>query len=128
MIVEKTKIIDGEEYEYTETKLSKDVSGRGFGVISFGDKSMHECSIQDSSLATEPAIWLGINDPAPKLFTPGKGWEDYPIPPDVMVNTRMHLTQSMVKQLLPFLIKFAETGEYVTGDDNFIALPERKTT
>lgn len=128
MIVKKTKIIDGEEYEQTETELFKDVSGRGFGVISFCDKSMSECSLQDSSLATEPAIWLGINDPDPKLFVPGEGWKDYPVPPDVMINTRMHLTQSMVKQLLPFLIKFAETGDYVMRDDNFIALPERKTT
>jgi hypothetical protein len=117
-----------EEYEQTETELFKDVSPRGFGVISFQDNSKQECSLQDSSLATEPAIWLGINIADPKLFTSGRGWEDYLIPPDVMINTRMHLTQSMVKQLLPFLIKFSETGDYVMRDDNFIALPERKTT
>lgn len=40
----KTVVIDGEEYEVTETELSRGASGRGIGVISFVDRSAQECS------------------------------------------------------------------------------------
>jgi len=105
---------------------------RGFDIITFTDRYDHGCSLQKSSLATEDAIWLGVDDPEPKvmssqaqqaktqqmfllaMFNPeGKntGWSPYPIPEEVSFCTRMHLTQEQVKELLPFLIKFAETGE-----------------
>ena len=60
---------------------------RGFGLVNFVDLTGKECSLQKSSRATSPAIWLGI---------PGN---------------RMHLTREMVADLLPFLTAFALTGE-----------------
>ena len=74
--------------------------------------------MQDSSLATEPAIWFGVDDPEPKIMRKdtidgGTGWADYPLNPHVQLSTRMHLTQEQVKALLPILTHFAETGEYV---------------
>jgi len=39
------------------------------------------------------------------------GWIDYPLPPEVSIKTRMHLTQEQVRELLPVLQKFAETGK-----------------
>ena len=96
----KTKIIDGEEYSVEKTyltTLNKKTTSRGFGLWEFKDKYGQECSLQDSSLASEPAIWLGVDVDL-------KG-ED--------VHDRMHLTQEQVKALLPILTYFAETGEYV---------------
>lgn len=110
---------NGETYEVTTlSTLEKFRTERGFGGFSFKDKYGLQCSLQDSSLATEPAIWLGIDDPEPKIMasdTPqgGTGWVDYLIPPEVLLHTRMHLTQEQVKALLPILQHFAETGEYI---------------
>lgn len=59
---------------------------RGFRRAEFVDRYQSKCSIQASSLATEPCIWLGTGD-------------------------RMHLTQAMVADLLPYLQHFVETGE-----------------
>ena len=39
------------------------------------------------------------------------GWVEYPIPEGVSIYTRMHLDQKQVKELLPYLMRFAETGE-----------------
>lgn len=97
----KTEIVD--DYERTVTSIEKTKTERGFGLIKFTDRYHQECSLQDSSLATEAAIWFGVDDSGPHLRkTPGAPY-------------RMHLTQTMVKQLLPYLKEFAETGSYI-GD------------
>lgn len=69
-----------------------------FDYIEFNDYYGQHCSLQKSSLMEPEAIWLGVQNTGPNL-----GMYD--------VNCRMHLSQEQVKQLLPFLIKFAETGE-----------------
>lgn len=100
-------VVDGEEHETTQTVLHKTVNGRGFGVIQFSDRYAQRCSLQDSSLATEASIWLGVDNVGPQLEGPtGQRNEE--------VQARMHLTQEMVKQLLPYLTRFAETGDYLT--------------
>lgn len=112
----KTKIIkiDGENYEVTLlNSLKKSTTQRGFGLYTFKDRSDIKCSLQDSSLATEPAILFGVDDPNPQILIPGEGWKDYPIPEEVILSTRMQLTQEQVKALLPILKYFAETGEYI---------------
>ncbi len=63
---------------------------RGFNIASFKDRYGADCSLQQSSLATENCIWLGTNG------------ED---------GDRMHLTQKMVEDLLPYLQHFVKTGE-----------------
>ena len=75
-------------------KLEK--TERGFGRTEFVDRYGSECSLQKSSLATEDCIWFGVH----KSFVKGD-----------KSSTRMHLTQDMVKELLPFLKKFVKTGE-----------------
>ncbi len=106
--------IDGEDYEKTTlSTLEKDVTGRGFGIYHFHDLNGHHCILQDSSVATESVIWFGVQDPEVKVFGKGSGWEDVPLPDEVLISGRMHLTQDMVKALLPMLTHFAETGEYV---------------
>lgn len=96
--------------------FKQSVTTRGFGIIEFEDFYGAECNIQESSLATENAIWLGVNDANPQIMASktkegGSGWVKYEIPKDVLLTTRMHLTQEQVKELLPILQAFAETGE-----------------
>ncbi|VVB50662.1 Uncharacterised protein [uncultured archaeon] len=67
---------------------------RGFQRSEFIDRYGQFCSLQESSLATEGCIWLGVD-------TNVEGKE---------ILGRMHLTQKMVKDLLPHLKKFARTG------------------
>lgn len=89
---------------------------RGFSISNFKDLYGMECSLQKSSLATQDAIWLGVSDCKPKIMASklkqgGTGWVDYPIPEDVLLSTRMHLSREQVQELLPYLVKFVETGE-----------------
>lgn len=78
---------------------------RGFDLIEFVDMYGLACSLQKSSLATEDAVWLEATTPT----TAGR-------------SARMHLTQNMVRELLPHLVRFVETGEIrlpvLRGDDD----------
>lgn len=100
----------------------KSKTERGFAVIEFEDRYGDLCSIQKSSLATEDAIWFGIKDACPQIMAVDAlaagvdtqettGWVPYPVPKNVLLTTRMHLTRDMVAELLPTLKHFAETGE-----------------
>lgn len=91
-----------------------ETTNRGFGLIKFKDYYGIECSMQDSSLATTPCIWFGVDNVVPKICIKGQGWIPYPIPDEVLLSSRMHLSQDQVKELLPYLIFFAETGKYLT--------------
>ncbi len=59
---------------------------RGFARANFVDRYREQCSIQESSLATERCIWLGCD------------------------SNRMHLTQEMATELIPLLEHFVCTG------------------
>ena len=82
-------------------------TNRGFQLIEFRDRYDAACSLQKSSLAHEDAIWFGCNE---NSFHSTTG---EPLAP------RMHLTQEQVRELLPYLQRFAETGE--------LGLPKCKT-
>ena len=97
-------------------------TNRGFSVDRFLDLYGSKCSIQKSSLATDDAIWIGIDDAEPKILaskaasfvvdtTETTGWVPYPIPDEVLLTTRMHLNREQVAELLPTLQRFVETGE-----------------
>jgi hypothetical protein len=101
-------------------------NGRNFETGKFIDRYGYECSIQKSSLATEDCIWLGIDDAKPQIRSSDairmglrqrtfdendNGWVKFEIPKEVLLSTRMHLTRKQVKELLPLLQKFVETGE-----------------
>lgn len=102
--------------------MKKSETSRGFAIGEFVDLYGVKCSIQKSSLATDDAIWLGVDDPDPKvlasqakslglLTTETTGWTPYPIPNEVLITTRMHLNRKQVEELLPILQKFVDTGE-----------------
>lgn len=76
-------------------KLKLKPTQRGFAIAEFKDRYGVDCSIQESSLATERAIWLGVD----------KGTHV-----DGQCLARMHLTRKHVQQLLPLLKRFAKTG------------------
>lgn len=69
--------------------MRKGETDRGLKFIEFTDCNDRVCSLQESSLATNTAIWFGAS---------GHG-------------TRMHLTQRQVCALLPFLKHFEEHGK-----------------
>lgn len=102
-----------------------DLSDRGFVGYNFIDHYGEKCSIQESSLASEHAIWLGLDDVKPTIMSStaidlglkpreynenDNGWWDIPMPEGTQCFGRMHLTQSQVKGLLPLLTYFAEHG------------------
>ncbi|MCK9198161.1 MAG: hypothetical protein M0P49_00995 [Bacilli bacterium] len=94
--------------------ILRSVTERGFKVIEFIDRYEQKCNIQKSSQGD--AIWLGIEKAEPKILASkimdgGTGWVSYPIHEDVMINTRMHLTVDQVRELLPILQKFVDTGK-----------------
>ena len=91
-------------------------TNRGFPFIGFADHYGVMCTLQKSSLASDDAIWFGVEDANPiimasKVLEGGTGWVKYPIHPDVYINTRMHLTREQVAELLPHLQRFVDTGE-----------------
>lgn len=90
--------------------ITWDETPRGYSAGTFKDLYGEECSVQDSSLASQPAIWLGIDKPVPKVMVPGKGWQDVPLPPGTFVSGRMHLTIDMAKGLRKVLDRFIERG------------------
>lgn len=88
-------------------KIKKSKTARGFKILSFSDNNGVECSLQESSAAEECHIWIGCDDPNIKQGPP---WKPFEIPDNCTATTRMHLTRRQVKQLLPHLKKFVETG------------------
>jgi hypothetical protein len=100
---------------------------RGFLVGEFEDANGQKCSIQESSACPRDEeegsyLWLGNDDANPMVMafdaprigvqtTETTGWVPYPIPKEVLMHTRMHLSQRQVKELLPLLNYFAEHGE-----------------
>jgi hypothetical protein len=89
---------------------------RGFAIGLFSDLYGAKCSVQDSSLATEAAIWLGMDQVDLKVFDPHNGgWRTVPDPPtprdgSVLHSGRMHLTVPMAVALADVLDRFIEKG------------------
>ena len=85
-------------------------TSRGFSVCDFKDCNGVECSIQDSSVATEPMIWLGPTGPNPKVLVFNEGWVPAEIPDGIECTTRMHLSVDQCIDLVSILNRFIETG------------------
>lgn len=96
-------------------------TNRGLRITEFEDTYGANCSLQMSSSASEDRVWFGVNDANPKIMNSkakehglepqdSNGWMPYPVPEDVLLNTRMHLNREQVAELLPYLKRFVETG------------------
>lgn len=102
-------------------KLSR--TERGFHLGEFKDANGVDCSIQDSSLATEAAIWFGVECVNPQRMTE-EGLVSVPCPPfegtnhlgqpnsmnDVLFNKRMHLTIHQARLIAGSLRRFLKNG------------------
>ena len=89
----------------------KSKTNRGFGLVQFLDDYDELCDIQISSSAEASKIWLGIHNVSPKILASkteqgGTGWVEYPIPSDVFISSRMHLTRKQAISLAVKLLKF----------------------
>jgi hypothetical protein len=89
--------------------MKRTTTQRGFGLFEFTDDNGEACTLQESSSALEPKIWLGVKGRVLRL-TPGLGWSEVKLPEDAMVIDRMHLTRDGVAALLPMLQRFVDDG------------------
>jgi hypothetical protein len=96
-------------------------TGRGFAHIAFEDAYGLPCSIQESS-SFEPHLWVGVDDAKPKVLhgdarrlgvpcTATCGWVPYPIPDEVLLSTRMHLSIAQVTGLITHLQHWLDTQQ-----------------
>ena len=97
-------------------------TSRNFRFYEFKDSYGFDCTIQKSSLATSDCIWLGLQSASAKVLHGDAtrlgidhdktcGWVDYPIPEEVSLNTRMHLTREQAGDLSRMLAYFSSVGE-----------------
>lgn len=100
----------------SDKEIKLENTQRGFEIGEFKDGHGTLCVIQKSS-SVVPHIWLGAKELEVKEFVAGRNpaWQkiEYPFTMEhhFVGNERMHLSQENVRQLLPLLQKFAETGE-----------------
>lgn len=93
-----------------KTLGERKTNARGFPYYEFNDFYGDKCSLQLSSLASDRAVWFGLDDAVPKVLISGQGWRKVELPPDCFVGSRMHLSQQQVRDILPKLKAFAKTG------------------
>lgn len=115
-------------------------TNRGFSVVMFQDASGLECSLQQSSAIEDndaaldnpgsSLIWLGVDDCKPQIMKSQAkalgvelpsgdltGWMSYPIPDEVLITTRMHLSREQAKGLIARLQSWLETGTFERDDE-----------
>lgn len=110
-------------------KIRTGLTARGFVVGEFDDIYGAKCSIQESSVADMPALWLGVdrpklgvlsvdakNLPPPKIVPEAGsgedyGWSDYILPEQVLTSSRMHIDVNIARELIKLLTCFVENGK-----------------
>jgi len=109
-------------------ELKQQTTDRGFKFGEFYDQYNNKCSIQQSSIADEPCIWLGVDDANPQILASKAkqfgleteettGWIPYPVPKDVLLSTRMHLSEENVKMLVGALQNWLDTGNFSKDEE-----------
>lgn len=91
--------------------FEKSKTARGFDILYFDDDNSELCDIQKSSSADKSRIWLGVHNATAEILASrtqqgGTGWVKYPIPEDVMITHRMHLSRKQSVLLAFKLLKF----------------------
>jgi hypothetical protein len=94
----------------TEVNLTYDKTDRGFPFCEFYDLYENLCYVQDSSLAFENAIWLGVREANPLIRIPGEGWQPVDFPEGTLFKTQMHINQNQAKALVEVLQRFIKSG------------------
>ena len=111
---------DSNQYNFFEQTITQ----RGFIKLLFKDSYNKHCSLQESSNAEDDFIWLGIENAEPLIMEqdavklglissdkPAAGWMDYPIPEEVLLHTRMHLSKEQATILGLKLLHFGTSGD-----------------
>ena len=75
-------------------------TSRGFAFVEFSDLYGAKCSLQESSLATDNAIWLGCDHETIHDVTGER------------CGARMHLNEKQVRALIYHLQTWLDTGEF----------------
>jgi hypothetical protein len=88
-------------------KMQTTKTERGFRIGKFDDVDGKPCSLQESSLATEAAIWFGVQD-----ATPTYNGEAVPYPEGTQFYDRMHLTCHLASMIVRRFEKFLNTGVF----------------
>ncbi len=108
----------------SHTKLGEEqFNGTRFGYVKFEDKYGLPCSMQQSSITTERCMWLGVDDAKPVVKAKDAiklgiqthetvGWIDYNIPKEVLLHTRMHLTEKQVVALIAHLRQWLKNDTF----------------
>lgn len=95
-----------EEWETEGLHIEENgVTNRNFRILKFTDHNGYKCSLQESG-ASGVAVWLGTEG----AIKVGPPWQDFKKPDNMLVCSRMHLTQRQVRELLPYLRYVAEHG------------------
>ncbi len=105
------------------------LNNRGFAVGVFIDTYGSKCSVQQSSLASDDRLWVGVDDPNPQILASqaadlgidspeNTGWIPYPLPSQVLLSTRMHLDEQQVKELVGVLQRWLDTGTLTKENDD----------
>ncbi len=99
-------------------KLEIKPTARGFLRADFKDRYGLNCSIQESSIASEACLWLGANQGNHAKGTTGQNWTDEELN-EMNINcmARMHLTQELAGELAKQLAYFAEYGHLKNKED-----------
>ncbi len=103
-------------------KFERNKTNRGFNVLTFYDDYNIECSLQKSSSVVDH-IWLGIDRAKPIIMCSdarklglsyakyANGWQDFEVPEEVLIRTRMHLTKRQARKLAMKLLRFGLFGK-----------------
>lgn len=106
--------------------MNSGITSRGFGLYKFLDSEGEECSLQKSSMiAEDDYIWFGHSKVKIEGFKPAESenspstWvtitekeimEKFDVR-EISPNTKILLSRKQVKELLPILKNFVDTGE-----------------
>lgn len=112
-----------------ENIMERRITPRGFTHLRFVDLNESECWVQESSRCLDgheddpgsSALWVGVQDARPLILASKAaehgvdtretcGWVPYPVPDDVLLTTRMHLTREQARDLADVLRQWAATG------------------
>lgn len=95
-------------------------TNEGFAVGTFTDCNNEKCSIQMGSAIVEPRVWLGLDNPKPRVIKNGE-WVDVDLPTDAFTNGRMYLNRDQALSLIKVLEHFVETGTLPTSQEKLLS-------
>lgn len=108
----------------------------GWPSVEFKDLYQERCYVQMSSIVGgypdalqrpgTSALWLGMREVTAQVMAKDAakvgvvtdqtvGWVPFPIPPEVMVTTSMHLSREQVEGLRDRLTEWLQTGQWSRG-------------